>query len=507
MIAGAGRWWCHALALATASAFVAIAGAAVIAQGVCCADDGFYAAMAKNVAAGMGFVSVLQPDNSAFVPRLDPWVAGPTMVLPTAALVWVLGNQYWVPGLTVCLLWILPLTASALLLRPLVDKASLSLATAAFFALAYALFPYHFEQWYALFGEVPTAAFILLAVLTWASRPTDARWLVLAGATFSIAILAKALAAMWAVGFLGVAILTYGFDRTIPTTSRSTAWRRVAWLCAGLLGPLAAFESWKLLALGRGRYIKLQETIYDAVQYHGVADTSRADLWTRATTADAILADRFQLPIVALLLVAAAAVLLLWRRGPVIFRRVGPALLAGMLAHAAWWLGVSTGHARYMSIPVVIVAILISLSVATARRPSHLVAPGVLVLAVLMACLGGRLLTPLDLGESLGPAARNRHGLEVTRYLDQHASGRTVFTQWWAMAAALEYQSSNRIRFQPFGLLPQHPAKQPFYVVLDDRFLAPDDLRFIDLAETCGDPKVDLTPYRVFYCPVAPWVQ
>src|SRR5947207_3835225 len=64
-------------------------------------DDAYFASVAKNVSAGLGY--------GTFYPRfalLDPGISsGPLVVLPAAVLMWIFGNRYWVPNLAITVCW------------------------------------------------------------------------------------------------------------------------------------------------------------------------------------------------------------------------------------------------------------------------------------------------------------------------------------------------------------------------------------------------------------------
>src|SRR5260370_29011359 len=71
----------------------------VFSNGLCCADDSMYATVAKNLAFGKGYVQSTPLDGSTGLRPFDPAVGtGPTVIIPAAALVYVVGNVPWAPG-------------------------------------------------------------------------------------------------------------------------------------------------------------------------------------------------------------------------------------------------------------------------------------------------------------------------------------------------------------------------------------------------------------------------
>jgi len=79
--------------------FAVIVYGHVFSNGLCCADDSTFATVAKNLAFGKGYVESTPLDGSIGVKPFDPAVGtGPTVIIPAAALVYVLGNVPWAPG-------------------------------------------------------------------------------------------------------------------------------------------------------------------------------------------------------------------------------------------------------------------------------------------------------------------------------------------------------------------------------------------------------------------------
>ena len=78
-------------------------------------DDAFIATAAKNLAMGAGYSSSYHG-----IDRFDPEIStGPVIVLPTALLIRLLGNEYWVPGLAITLLIWATLLLLIVRMRPL----------------------------------------------------------------------------------------------------------------------------------------------------------------------------------------------------------------------------------------------------------------------------------------------------------------------------------------------------------------------------------------------------
>lgn len=195
-------------------------------------DDAFIANVAKNLAEGHGY--------SASYYGLHPFhleiTTGPTVVLPAAALIRLLGNHYWVPTLAYTLIVAVALIELlAMLSRRLGAR---EFGTAAFL-IAYGLFAFGAQE-IGLLGELPAALLTAIAALL-LTRGDEWREAA-AGFLLGLAMLAKAVAALALPTFV-VAILT------LPIFHARRRRAAVVFL-ASMTAPIAAFELWKFAAVG-----------------------------------------------------------------------------------------------------------------------------------------------------------------------------------------------------------------------------------------------------------------
>ncbi len=147
-------------------------------MGVSSADDAYFGVVAKNLAEGLGYGTGV--DGDGFV-LFDPEIGlGPVMILPVAAVVGAIGNRPWVPGFVAVAMW----GMLSIILFRLVRRITSDLAPAAqrdagvlFLGGMPLIFPYHFEHWYGLLGEVPTALLLLVAFAL-VSAPVLSTWII-----------------------------------------------------------------------------------------------------------------------------------------------------------------------------------------------------------------------------------------------------------------------------------------------------------------------------------------
>lgn len=200
------------------AAFVFLNLAFAVQRGVCCADDGAYAVIAKNLANGDGnTLTVGYGDPNYSARPFDPEVgSGPALVLPVAVAVRFLDNKSWVPGVAQVTVSALLLLAILLNLRRILGTAEAAAALGVSCWIVYAVSPYHLEQWYAMLGEVPAALTAILAIAVWAAGPSSPRRLFAAGLLLSVALLVKLLALVYCVAAIGGVAMIGGLASKRP---------------------------------------------------------------------------------------------------------------------------------------------------------------------------------------------------------------------------------------------------------------------------------------------------
>src|SRR5439155_9642821 len=100
----------------------------------------------------------------------------------------------------------------------------------------------NFEHWFALFGEVPAACFLLLGALALAGEGERRGTYLLAGTMVGLAAVTKLLAAIYLPALLAVVVIRRKPLRELARDGASAV--------AGFVAPLAAVELWKLISLG-----------------------------------------------------------------------------------------------------------------------------------------------------------------------------------------------------------------------------------------------------------------
>src|SRR5215472_5254008 len=134
-------------------------------HGLCCADDAFFANVAKSLASGLGYATTFPAYNGEIThPVLfDPYsTTGPTLIVPCAIAFKIFGKNEVLPGLTAILIWGSVLTFVLARISRRTDGLSFFLGVSVMCAAFLASFSHYFYTWYTFFGEIVTAAFLIL---------------------------------------------------------------------------------------------------------------------------------------------------------------------------------------------------------------------------------------------------------------------------------------------------------------------------------------------------------
>jgi hypothetical protein len=476
-----------AVAIVLGASFVALAVAMAWERPLCCVDDALYGVVAKNVANGHGYVPTFGP----FLGQpFAPWVGtGPTSILPAAAAIAIFGSDARVPGLAHVGMWLCLLALAVRASARLGARPWVLLAT--FLALQLATSGWHFEQWYALLGEVPAALLVVLGTALLVRDDAARRHAVAGGLAFGAATLGKLLAALYLVGpllWLGAALLRR------PKSAASAGGGRALAFAGGFLAPHGAFELWKLAVLGvPGWWDNLRWLAAFVIQY-GAGNAPAVGLGELAHRA-ALLDRHF---VFAPLLFACSAVLagLALRHLPRAANRFVLFLFLGVGLHLLYWMLLSSGRARYACVAAVVWSFAFAFLAATIPR-----SPLRLGLAALLAWTLAVGLPRLDRSLGLLAQARRPGTSHIVAARAMAAAIRAlpkdapIAAQNWSSVTALEYLAEEPGRFR----IPPDPEQRQGWVVVDDRVLERRDAGFARLLAAC-ETVARHPPYTLERC-------
>jgi hypothetical protein len=465
--------------------FSVLALAFVFSVGVGCADDAYHAVIAKNLASGLGYTSTIQDGSAAFTAlQFDPRVGvGPTIIFPASVIIRIFGNTYWAPGLANVTLWSLLCVGIGLLMRKYQSGVGLSLATLSFFYLGFALMTFHFEQWYALLGEIPSALLIILSVLLFfhdGSRLCQ----FLSGIAMSLAVQAKLLSLLAFMVFLLVLAIFHALDRSKKMPDRLSEFiHGVIYLSAGFIIPVIAFEIMKFFGLGPSGYMNNWRSYLSFINNKGVNQSQALSLHALYKGRAAIIYERFGVALQSVPFMLAFAGLLvssnkkLWR--------IYIVFVSMIIFYLLWWIFISIGWGRYFIIPLILIIAAVSLPFFV-LYPRKWLWLYFMLLVIWPAGTWDRLAHPFSLMDSgyFMPTKRTEALLKTSNILSRADAGERVLTQWWATAASLEYMSDSHLISTTYRD-EAHKHTTPYWIAADTLFVDPNDKDFSELCNHC----------------------
>ena len=449
----------------------------VFSRGLCCADDANLALRAKNLANGY-------LEDMIFL--FDPHLA---VVLPAALMTRLMGNHYWVPGLTVVIVNSGLLIILGLLLPRAKTRWGLTAAAGSFLLLNYVLMSRHFEHWFGLFGEVPAALLILLAVVH-ALRADHWALYSLVGLIFSLAFLTKILSLLTFGVFFLVLIAFYLLERLgLRRREKPLRLGQLGAVILGFLSPFVVFELIRILILGVEGIVRVYEHDIPFILERTVEEYQAMNPGAEFQERLRLFREQFGVPYLSIYLVAAAAGVLT-RRNPGLFD-LWIVILAVFVVHSAWWFFFSVGWTRHMIIPLTLLLFLAVLPLLEARSRASW-AVSVLMLAVWAGAAAPRVIHPIQAVEGgyFRPTERTRDLMTAAEALSQRKKDIPVVSQWVATGSDLAYLAEGHVemRYTLYGGL--KPYQPPFWLAVNKRWLNHHDQGFQRLLQGCSGLEV-----------------
>jgi len=410
----------------------------------CCADDSYFAMVARELASTGRFgVPISNTEFSDFDVENG---GGPALILPLAALFRIFGVNAWLPGLTTILLLTGPLAVSFLLLSRKFGAARTAIFAVFSLALLIVVMHYSTASFYAFLGEGPAAAWILLGATTLVTTNHTG----LAGACFALAFLTKQIALFSIVGIIAVWIIVEWREQSSPMLSRLIV------LAFAAATPVVGFELWKIITFGLEGYLNYLERMLAATSHFAVAKHD-----DRLSQTVSILRDRYFIDLVIAALAAiSASCALRWSR-------LGVMLWAGAAVHLVYVVVLSTLWQRYFFIGVALAAFAIPAPLLAAPRAFVGFASPFLVLFVAV-----RTVPTLQSEFAFGPTVDLRERNIVLRLLDELSNYTIHSAAWMTSFDILLFLPRDR----PWSLNPD-PASldgKTVVVIFNKRFYPPD---------------------------------
>jgi hypothetical protein len=231
-------------------------------------DDAYFATVAKNIAAGFGYASSFD-SRVPFNPEIT---IGPSLILPGALGIRVLGLKYWVPAFVAFCISFLLLTVTCVLTLKLllaqrillIDKAMRWMNIGVVTTFIVLCFISEFSR-IEFLGELPAALFVCAGALGIFTSNGNKYYLALGGTLLGMAVTTKLVVAP------SVAVIVFVYAIFELTRSGSILDRILSVLLVFFMVSLPSllFELYKLLSLGVSDYILLKRDEYYFFYWRG----------------------------------------------------------------------------------------------------------------------------------------------------------------------------------------------------------------------------------------------
>jgi hypothetical protein len=445
----------------------------VFTHGVCCGDDAGLSMIAKSFA--FDGVSTRKFGYDLHL----------AVILPVSLGIRILGNSYWIPGLSMVVTNAILLLLIGFLVRASENKMGISIASLAFFYLNYALLSKHFEHWYAALGEVPAGLLILLGVLLIYHRDS---WLTasLAGLSFCAAFITK-MTSLIALGSVLLSLLIqlpFSIEKGKNGHEKSIL-KKGFFLSVGFGIPLLLFESLRRLGLGPELHLNRWLSSFSYfLDFSGIYEPLR--LIKSYQQGAEIFLGRFGVPFVSLVLIMLVVGVMV--KNDDRLQKLFYVLFAIFLFHSTWWFFFSIHWARHYVLSMMVVIFAVSLPFLSSRPVKwRTIYFSVMLiwssftwkqLNIPIKQLDGHFYTPTEKTEAL---------IEVSELLSHHADDELVISQESYTFYDLRYLSDESLRFTYFRTDRQYSP--PFWIAMNTKFMHQHDPAFMQLLRGCSGLK------------------
>ncbi len=479
--------------------FIFITIGMVFARGVCCGDDGFHAHVAKNLADGLGYSSTLPLSQAHYsITVFDPLIGtGPTIILPTALMIKLVGNTYWAPGLTEVLLWGSLLFFIGFVLNKLFkNKVGLTIVTIIFLYFAYTFMAYQYEMWYALYGEIPAVMLIVLAILIW-FLPYSKVNLLISGLLFSLAYESKLISLMpFSIFLFFVALYKFIENKKNIKASFKSIVNTFFYIALGFGIPIFLYEVWKLLTIHPYAYLQWWKDYLRYVLDFGV--NSDQNLGLRIIERINFAEQRFGVFLPIFFVIFAGIGFAIRKQKKLFYIFI--IFVSIISIYTIYWLIFSLGWARYLLIPLVMIIFVLTIPYIDNDLKIHYK----IIYTLILVGLSIFNINTIDVNHQMSilqlykPSTTTIAQQEVANILSAELDKRPFYTQWWANAVDLEYIMDSHLNFSTIWD-PALDFKKPIIVVVNNNMLYEQVEGLTELLSKC---KIrEIVNYTYAECP------
>lgn len=483
-------------ALLAAFSFFVWMSVPVIRRGVSSGDDANAAYIAKSLAVGRGYGFPESPDHFVLFESSITSSIGPTLILPVALLIWILGPLDQLPGAVTTVIFLGQLIVAAIILYRRFGWAQ----TCGFLsATIWLLMLTSSKMWLfgSLLGEPATFGFILIgtAGLVVAKR---ARGIVAACLCLSLALVTKQIALFPVTGILGTWVIVSWFDRV----GLRVLFRRAATLVLATSSLPLAFEATKLFTLGLAGYRdRFRETLNFNLQM-GVGSGTQIGRWTSFRS---IFLDSYvSATLLAIVVTGSVVLLVLARRSRDQdaggMERFALLTWAAAVAHLAYVLILSILWERYFWIGIALLLTAICAPLLAVESKLRVAT----ILVLLVGTIGFGLHRPLyTLRDSVSASTAPTDRAAVVKLLDEHPELPIVAQYWASIFDVLYLRDKEGTWFYAADVVRlQH---RDFIAVINDVFTDKKSRFFKSVVSTCEPLRPEARVISAYRCSKKFW--
>jgi hypothetical protein len=437
-------------------------------------DDALISVAARNLAEGNGYALSVPYENNPVLDKFSPGITtGPTLIIPAAIIIKIVGNTLWAPGFTTATFCLI-----LLLFIIYFIKKRFNLTFALLFSITLIIFLYnttagnHFFHWFLILGEIPATFLNILALIIVAYSPYRRKYVIIACLLFGLAFTTKMLS------LLGFLPLLAWFLISLIREKNNRKLLMINYLLgiAIFLTPFILFELWKVISLGLSGYINNWAGFIQLFSHlSGAERISTGSFIDQFIIRNDLLSNSFGFSIYILLVAAiVTGVIIILYSDKKFIKLLFILLMTGSFLHLFYWVFFSLGWVRYALIGLFLFFTALSLLVFI-KLPKGIIPVIIILLITTFLRPLSELKKPINRFQQFGfnYCLRLENLQKTVSFLEKYKQDRPFISAWWASAADIEYALPDLQNFKQFNHLTNEDYSRDLIIALNTKFTAP----------------------------------